>query len=126
MDAIQKQMTQVALLMLRGEQTVAGVEELSAEAMRALDAIMHATAEAESHARRIATTAAGQDDALTTLASRVRDAFEISARNRQSAAQLADRAGEQARQLAELERSARQLAEVADQLGDVAKRFASA
>ena len=124
--AIQKQMTQVALLMLRGEQTVGGVEELSAEALRALDAIVHATAEAEATALRIAQTAAGQDAALAELSQRERAATEISGKNRASAVSLAGRAEEQARQLAELERSARQLESVAGRLGEVSRRFASA
>ena len=124
--AIQKQMTQVALTMLRGEQAVNGVEQLSAEALRALDAIVTSTADAEDHARRIAATAASQDAALAQLSARVRAATEISSRNRASAAQLADRAEDQATSLANLERSAQELAAVAVQLGEVARRFASA
>jgi methyl-accepting chemotaxis protein len=124
--AIQKQMTQVAVTMLRGEQAVGGVEELSAEALRALDAIVRATAEAEEHALRIAATAASQDEALARLAGRVRSATEISARNRASAAQLADRAGDQATALAQLERAAQELSAVSVQLGEVARRFVSA
>ena len=124
--AIQKQMTQVALTMLRGEQAVNGVEELSAEALRALDAIVNATADAEDHARRIAATAATQDEALAQLSARVRAATEISSRNRASAAQLATRAEDQATSLATLERSAQELAAVAVQLGEVARRFANA
>ncbi len=124
--AIQKQMTQVAVTMLKGEQAVGGVEELSAEALRALDAIVNATADAEDHARRIANTAASQDDALARLAERVRAATEITVRNRASATQLADRAGEQATALANLERAAQELSAVAIQLGEVARRFASA
>ena len=124
--AIQKQMTQVALTMLRGEQAVSGVEELSEEALRALDAIVHATADAEDHARRIAATAATQDTALAELSTRVRAATELSSRNRASAAQLADRAEDQATSLAALERSAQELSAVALQLGEVARRFASA
>lgn len=124
--AIQRQMTQVAGTMLRGEQAVGGVEELSAEALQALDAIVVSTAEAESHARAIAATAAGQDQAIGQLATRVRDAAEIARRNRAAAADLAQRADEQARQLAELERSAQELSAVATQLGEVARRFANA
>jgi len=124
--AIQKQMTSVAQQMLRGEQAVQGVEELSAEAMRALDAIVVATADAEGHARRIAETAAGQDTAIRELADRVRAATELSTRNRASAAELAARAEEQARELAELEHAAQELAALATQLGEVSRRFANA
>jgi len=124
--AIQKQMTQVAQTMLKGEQAVTGVEDLSAEALRALDAIVSATALAEEHSRRIATTASEQDAALARLAERVRAATDLSSRNRASATSLADRAEEQATALAALERAARELASVATQLGEVARRFASA
>jgi len=124
--AIQKQMTSVAQQMQRGEQAVQGVEELSAEAMRALDAIVAATADAEAHARRIAETAAGQDLAIRELAGRVRAATELSARNRTSATELAARAEEQARELAELEHSAQEMAALASQLGEVSRRFANA
>jgi methyl-accepting chemotaxis protein len=124
--AIQKQMTQVAVTMLKGEQAVGGVEELSAEALRALDAIVRSTADAEEHARRIASTAATQDEALARLANRVRNATEISARNRASAAELAGRAEDQSTALAKLERSAQELSAVSIQLGEVARRFVSA
>jgi methyl-accepting chemotaxis protein len=124
--AIQKQMTQVAVTMLRGEQAVNGVEELSSEALRALDAIVRSTADAEEHARRIASTAATQDDALARLAARVRDATALSSRNRASAADLASRAEDQAKALGELERAAQELSGVSMQLGEVARRFVSA
>ena len=124
--AIQKQMTQVAITMLRGEQAVGGVEELSAEALRALDAIVRSTADAEDHARRIASTAASQDDALARLASRVRAATELSSRNRASAVDLAARAEDQSRALVELERAAQELSAVSLQLGEVARRVVSA
>jgi methyl-accepting chemotaxis protein len=124
--AIQKQMAQVATTMLRGEQAVGGVEQLSAEAMRALDAIVAATVGAEEHARQIAVTAAGQDEAIGQLAVRVRASLEISARNRASAEALSLRAEEQAKALAALERAARELSAVSVRLGEVARRFASA
>jgi len=124
--AIQKQMTSVAQQMQRGELAVQGVEELSSEAMRALDAIVVATADAERHALRIAQTAAGQDAATRALADRVRAATELSTRNRASAAQLADRAEEQSRRHGELEHAAQELAALAVQLGEVSRRFANA
>jgi len=124
--AIQKQMTSVAQQMQRGEAAVQGVEELSAEAMRALDAIVVATADAEAHARRIADTAAGQDLSIRELADRVRAATELSGRNRAAAVELAGRADEQARRLTELEHSAQELSALATQLGEVSRRFANA
>jgi methyl-accepting chemotaxis protein len=124
--AIQKQMGQVAQAMQRGEAAVGGVEELSAEALHALDAIVSATADAERHAREIARTAAGQDESIARLAERVRASTEIATRNRASATALADRAQEQSRQLGEVERAARELERFAQRLGEVAKRFASA
>ena len=124
--AIEKQMTQVASTMRRGEQVVGGVEELSAEALRALDAIVVATAEAERHARQIAATAGLQDAALARLAGRVREESEIAVSNRASATRLKGRADEQASALGELERAAQELTEVSVRLGEVARRFASA
>ncbi len=124
--AIQKQMTQVALLMLRGEQAVGGVEDLSAESFRALEAIVGSTADAEGIARAIATTAAEQDRALAELAERVRQAADVSRHTRAAAADMATRAGEQAREITELERSAQVLERVAEELGEVARRFANA
>jgi methyl-accepting chemotaxis protein len=124
--AIQKQMGQVAQSMQRGEAAVGGVEELSSEALRALDAIVAATADAEQHAREIARTAAGQDESIARLAERVRASTEIAVRNRASATSLADRAQEQSRQLGDVEHAARELEAVAQRLGEVARRFASA
>lgn len=123
---IQRQMGQVAMLMLRGEQTVGGVEDLSSASLQALDGIVSSTAEATSHAGRIAETASEQDDGLAELAQRVRGAAESSRATRESAARLAARAGDQARQLEALERSARALESVAEELRAVARRFASA
>ncbi|MFI5206848.1 MAG: methyl-accepting chemotaxis protein [Gemmatimonadales bacterium] len=124
--AIQKQMIQVATTMTKGEQVVGGVEELSAEALRALEAIVVSTAEAEQHARRIAATAGTQDEALARLAGRVREESEIAVNNRASAARLRGRTDDQARALAELERAAQELTAVSVRLGEVARRFASA
>ncbi|MFI5279818.1 MAG: methyl-accepting chemotaxis protein [Gemmatimonadales bacterium] len=125
-DAIQKQMSQVVTTMKKGEQVVGGVEELSAEALRALEAIVVATAEAEQHARRIAATAGAQDEALARLAGRVREESEVAVSNRASAARLRGRTDDQARALAELERAALELTAVSVRLGEVARRFASA
>jgi methyl-accepting chemotaxis protein len=124
--AIQKQMSQVVTTMRKGEQVVRGVEELSAEALRALEAIVVSTAEAELHARRIAATAGTQDEALARLTGRVREESEIAVSNRASAARLKGRTDDQARALAELERAAQELTAVSVRLGEVARRFASA
>jgi methyl-accepting chemotaxis protein len=112
--------------MKKGEQVVGGVEELSAEALRALEAIVVATAEAEQHARRIAATAGTQDEALARLTGRVREESEVAVSNRASAARLRGRTDDQARALAELERAAQELTAVSVRLGEVARRFASA
>jgi methyl-accepting chemotaxis protein len=125
-SAIQKQMGLVAQQMLRGEQAVGGVEELSAESFRALEAIVSATAQAEGFARRIATTAAQQEESLAALATRVRQSSDLARKTRGAAADMATRAAEQARQISELERSALALEGVARELGEVARRFANA
>jgi len=124
--AIQKQMAQVVDQMRKGEQAVGGVEEISGASLAALDGIVRSSADATGHTRAIAGTAAEQDAALALLAERIRSSAEITIRNRREAEEMASRAGDQARELAELERSTRELESVAAQLGEVARRFANA
>ncbi|MBI1723520.1 MAG: GAF domain-containing protein [Gemmatimonadetes bacterium] len=123
--AIQQQMAGVVEQMRRGEQAVGGVEEISSASLAALEAIVRSTADATGHAHSIAGTAAEQDAALGLLAERIRSSADISRRNRREAEEMASRAGDQARELAELERSTRELEAVASQLGEVARRFAN-
>src|SRR2546430_5602734 len=57
---IHRQVGEVVEQMRRGQVNVGGVEELSAAALEALDAIVAAAAEATSHAQRVARPAGGQ------------------------------------------------------------------
>jgi methyl-accepting chemotaxis protein len=124
--AIQKQMGEVVQQMRKGEQAVGGVGEISGASLAALEAIVRSSADATARARSIAATAAEQDRSLHQLAERIRGAAELSRTNRGEAEEMAARAEEQARALAELERSTRELESVAVELGEVARRFASA
>src|SRR5437879_13635121 len=99
--------------MRRGQVNVGGVEELSAAALEALDAIVAATAEATAHAQRIASAAGEQDKAFGALRQRIHAVAAIAGKNRAEADDLATRADEAARGLTELEPTTRELAPVA-------------
>src|SRR5207249_11022649 len=68
---IHRQVGEVVEQMRRGQVNVGGVEELSSAALEALDAIVAATAEATSHAQRIAAAAGDQDKAFGKLRQRI-------------------------------------------------------
>jgi methyl-accepting chemotaxis protein len=109
--------------MERGREAVTGVEELSADAARALDAIVGSTGEAESHARAIATTAAEQLRAVDGLTGQIRRVATGSARTLAETEVLARRAAETASGQADLERAIRELGEVASDLQRIARHF---
>jgi methyl-accepting chemotaxis protein len=122
---IHREVGEVVEQMRRGQVTVGGVEELSSEALTALDSIVAATAEATAHARRIATSAEEQGSAFEGLRLRIGAVAEIAGKNRASADDVAARAGEAARGLTELERATRELEQVATMLRDLTRSFAS-
>jgi methyl-accepting chemotaxis protein len=122
---IHRQVGEVVEQMRRGQVNVAGVEELSAAALEALDAITRATAEATAHAQRIATAAGEQHDAFGQLRQRISAVATISQQNRAEANGVSARAGEAATGLADLERAARDLEEVAARLRELTRGFAS-
>lgn len=122
---IQRQVGEVVEQMRRGQVNVGGVEELSAGALEALDAIVTATAEATTHARRIAVAAEQQGGAFAGLRERMDAVAVIADRNRLEADGVSDRAGETARGLGELERATRELEQVATMLRDLTRSFAS-
>src|SRR5438034_1392324 len=109
----------------RGQVNVGGVEELSSAALEALDAIVAATAEATSHAQRIAAAAGDQDKAFGKLRQRIHAVAEIAGKNRAEADDVATRAEEAARGLTDLERATRELEEVAAMLRELTRGFAS-
>jgi methyl-accepting chemotaxis protein len=104
---------------------VSGVEELSSAALEALDAIVAATGDATTHARRIADAAGEQDSAFGRLRERINAVAAIAAKNRTEADDVARRATEAARGLSDLERATRELESVASMLRDLTRGFAS-
>jgi methyl-accepting chemotaxis protein len=121
---ITTQVSAVSGQMERGRDVVAGVEELSANAARALDAIVGTTGEAGGYAKAIATTAAQQRDAVNTLTSQIEQVAASSARGRVDTESLAKRAGEAAAGQADLERAIRELGGLAADLQRIASHFA--
>ena len=121
---ITTQVSAVSGQMARGRDVVAGVEELSADAARALDAIVGTTGEAGGHAKAIAATAAQQRDAVNTLTGQIEQVAASSAKSRADTDTLAKRAGEASAGQAELERSIRELGDLASDLQRIASHFA--
>ncbi|HUK20180.1 MAG TPA: methyl-accepting chemotaxis protein [Gemmatimonadales bacterium] len=122
---IHRQVGEVVEQMRRGQVNVGGVEELSSAALRALDAIVEATADATGHARRIAEAATEQDAAFARLRERIHAVAEIAGKNRVEVDDVATRANEAARGLSELERATRELESVAAMLRELTRGFAS-
>ena len=122
---IHRQVGEVVEQMRRGQVNVAGVEELSSDALAALEAIVRATAEATAHAQRIASTAGEQDEAFGRLRQRISAVAAISLQNRAEAEGVSARAGEAATGLTDLERATRDLEQVAGRLRDLTRGFAS-
>jgi methyl-accepting chemotaxis protein len=122
---ITTQVSAVSAQMERGRDVVAGVEDLSADAAKALDAIVGTTGEAGGHAKAIAATAAQQRDAVDSLTGQIELVAASSARSRVNTDTLAKRAGEAAAGQADLERAIRELGELAADLQRIASHFAT-
>ncbi len=121
---IATQVSAVSGQMERGRDVVAGVEELSANAAKALDAIVGTTGEAGGFAKAIAATAAQQRDAVNSLTGQIEQVAASSARSRVDTETLAKRAGEAAAGQADLERAIRELGGLAADLQRIASHFA--
>jgi methyl-accepting chemotaxis protein len=121
---IADQVSSVAGQMEQGRDVVSGVEELSADAAKALDAIVGTTGEAGGHAKAIAVTAAQQRDAVNSLTDQIEQVAASSARSRADTDALAKRAGEAAAGQADLERAIKELGELASDLQRIASHFA--
>jgi methyl-accepting chemotaxis protein len=121
---IASQVSAVSGQMAQGRDVVAGVEELSANAAKALDAIVGTTGEAGGHAKAIAATAAQQRDAVNALTGQIEQVAASSAKSRADTDTLAKRAGEASAGQAELERAIRELGEMASDLQRIASHFA--
>jgi methyl-accepting chemotaxis protein len=118
------QMTSIAQQMSRGQEAVADVEELSAAAGQALEAILQATGEAGTRAEQIASAAAAQQSAFEQLTGRIEQVAAVSARTQAQTDTLASQATEAARGQAELEGAIRELEAVASHLQRIARHFA--
>jgi methyl-accepting chemotaxis protein len=123
LEEITSQVSVVSGQMERGRETVSGVEGLSADAARALDAIVGTTGEAGRHAREIAATAADQLRAVDGLTGQIRRVAAGSARTLSDTEALARRATDAAAGQADLERAIRELGEVAADLQRIARHF---
>ena len=121
---ITDQVMSVSGQMERGRDVVAGVEELSADAAKALDAIVGTTGEAGGHAKAIAHTAAQQRDAVNSLTGQIEQVAASSAKSRADTDTLAKRAGEASAGQAELERAIQELGDLASDLQRIASHFA--
>ncbi len=121
---ITTQVSAVSGQMEQGREVVAGVEELSANAAKALDAIVGTTGEAGGYAKAIASTAAQQRDAVNSLTGQIEQVAASSARSRVDTDALAKRAGEAAAGQADLERAIRELGSLAADLQRIASHFA--
>ena len=122
---IHRQVGEVVEQMRRGQVTVGGVEDLSAGALEALEAIVSATADATSHAQRIAATAEEQETAFSRLRERIHSVAAIAQQNRAEADDVATRAVEAAAGLSNLEQATRELERVATDLRELTRGFAS-
>lgn len=118
------QVSSVSAQMRRGQDTVAGVEELSGSAAEAFDAIVRATQEAGSHARRIAEMAATQELTYEMLSDRIHRVADVSARMGGETRVLSAQADAAARGQSELERAIHELGQVAMHLQAIARHFA--
>ena len=121
--AILGQVAQISEEMDRGTETVRGVEQLSGDAALALQHIVTGTLDAGEHARRIAETAARQEQAALRLREQMERVAAVSARTLEDANTTARRASEAARSHADLERAIRELAGVAERLELIARHF---
>ena len=121
---IASQVSAVAQQMDQGRDVVAGVEELSADAAKALDAIVGTTGEAGGYAKAIAATAAQQRDAVNSLTGQIEQVAASSARSRIDTDALARRAAEAASGQADLERAIKELGQLAVDLQRIASHFA--
>lgn len=114
----------VSAQMAHGQAAVADVEELSAAAAQALDAIRQATGEAGGRAEQIAAAAARQQGAFDSLREQMARVANESSRALAQSDSLASHATEAARGQAELERAIRELEALANHLHSIARHFA--
>src|SRR5256714_2905438 len=127
-DMVQDNHTQVGEgveQMRRGQVNVGDVEELSAAALEALDAIVAATAEATAHAGRITAAAGGAKQAVARLRQRIHAAPQNPGPKPAPGRHRAAPPHPAARSLTDLERATRDLEQVATMLRDLTRGFAN-
>ncbi len=122
---ISTKVQEISALIRRGEDVVAGVEALSADAARALESIVATTQEAGRHARRIAETAVAQESSFNRLNVQIEKVATGSARTRNQTNALAEQATEATQSQAELESTIKELAEVATRLQTITRHFSA-
>lgn len=122
-DSMHRQLREVIDEMERGQTAAAGVEELSAAALSALEAIERATVDATRRAQRIADSAVEQDKRSTELRERMERVAGLSGRNRADAEDVSTQAQAAARGLADLEAATRELERVGGALEEITHRF---
>ena len=123
--AVSGQVTAMASQMRVGETVVADVEEVSGAAAAAFEAIVGATDEAGTHARRVAEMAATQELAFEKLSERIHRVAGVSRKMGDDTRMLETQADQAARSQAELERAIRELGDVAAELQTLARHFAA-
>ena len=106
-----------------GRTMVAGVENVSGEAVQALEAIVTATRQAGEDARVIAETAAAQEQASQRLAGQIRQVADSSRQTRGEVETLASQAVAASKSQAELELSIGQLEQIVVDLQRIARHF---
>jgi methyl-accepting chemotaxis protein len=124
-EDIQAHLKEVFGQMERGQETVAGVEELSNEGLRSLDAIVAATNEATEHASQSARTAESQYGAFAQLRERMEGIAKISSRNRRDSDGMLERAQEVTSGVDDLRRATHELDSIAENLAEVTRKFTS-
>jgi methyl-accepting chemotaxis protein len=124
-EEMQARLSEVTEQMRRGQVAVGGVEALSSQGLEGLAAIVESTHEATGHAQRIAQTARTQNEALTRLGERIGSVAHLSARNREDAKSVRERAQVVGQGVEQMSAAARELDAIATMLADITHRFAS-
>ncbi|MEE9254982.1 MAG: methyl-accepting chemotaxis protein, partial [Pseudomonadales bacterium] len=120
---LQRRLGEVVRQMQRGQQSVAGVEGVSTEGLRAMDSIVQAAADATQKTRHIAETADGQQTAFAKLRERMSAVAEISSRNRADATEVMERANDVETRLDQMGQASQELQNVASMLAEITGRF---
>ena len=121
--AISERVTDISNQMGRGQEVVAGVEQLSGAAGQALEEIVQSTREAGGYARQIADSAAAQKEPFDQLQGQIQNLAQVSRRTRTEADSLADQAAEASRGQADLEGAIGELRQVAGHLQRITRHF---